>query len=248
MAALGFAFKAILVKLAYAASPTLDALTLLTLRMLYAAPAFAWLSWRESRQAPALTNRQWFVIALLGMLGYYGASLLDFMGLQYISAGLERLVLAVYPTLTLLLAALLFGEKLTLRKMLACALCYAGLAVAFIHDLSFATDTSALWLGSGLVFASAVSYALYLIGSGKMIAALGSQRFAALAMLVSSGGILFHFALFGAFSHLAQPWQVHQISLAMAVFSTVIPVLALAAAIRRIGAPSTALMVRPALC
>lgn len=244
MAAVGFSFKAILVKLAYAV-PThieLSALTLLALRMLYSLPVFAWIAWRETQDKAPLTFRQWAIVTLLGMLGYYGASLFDFIGLQYISAGLERLVLAVYPTLTLLLSAAFFGEKLTGRKLAACAICYLGIGAAFMHDLNFAADDNAIWIGCGFVFASAVSYALYLLGTGPMIAQIGAQRFTALAMLLSTAIMLGHFFAVTPPAALAQPLQTHFLALAMALFSTIIPVFALSSAIRRIGAPSTALI------
>ena len=244
MAAVGFSFKAILVKLAYAV-PThieLSALTLLALRMLYSLPVFAWIAWRETQDRQPLTARQWAIVTLLGMLGYYGASLFDFIGLQYISAGLERLVLAVYPTLTLLLSAAFFGEKLTGRKLGACAICYLGIRAAFMHDLNFAADDKAIWIGCGFVFASAVSYALYLLGTGPMIAQIGAQRFTALAMLVSTAIMLGHFFAVTPPAALAQPLQTHLLALGMAFFSTIIPVFALSSAIRRIGAPSTALI------
>jgi drug/metabolite transporter (DMT)-like permease len=244
VAAIGFSFKAILVKLAYAVpSPVeLSALTLLALRMLYSLPVFAWIAWRESRARPPLTGRQWLIVTLLGMLGYYGASLFDFIGLQYISAGLERLVLAIYPTLTLLLSAAFFGEKLTARKLAACAVCYLGISAAFMHDLNFAADDKAIWIGAGFVFASAVSYALYLLGVGPMIKQIGTQRFTALAMLVSTAIMLLHFAATTPLAALAQPTHTHFLALCMALFSTVIPVFALSSAIRRIGAPNSALI------
>ncbi|MBY0340011.1 MAG: DMT family transporter [Rhodocyclaceae bacterium] len=244
VAAVGFSFKAILVKLAYAV-PThieLSALTLLALRMLYSLPVFAWIAWREAQNRTPLTARQWAIVTLLGMLGYYGASLFDFIGLQYISAGLERLVLAVYPTLTLLLSAAFFGEKLTGRKLAACAICYLGIGAAFMHDLNFAADDHAIWIGCGFVFASAVSYALYLLGTGPMIAQVGAQRFTALAMLVSTAIMLGHFLAVTRVAALAQPLQTHLLALCMALFSTIIPVFALSSAIRRIGAPSSALI------
>lgn len=244
VAAVGFSFKAILVKLAYAV-PTpiaLSAVALLALRMLYSLPVFVWIAWQESRGQPALTWRQWLSVLLLGMLGYYGASLFDFIGLQYISAGLERLVLAIYPTLTLLLSVAFFRERLTRRKLLACAICYLGIGAAFLHDLSFSADNRAVWIGSGFVLTSALSYALYLVGTGRMVAEIGTQRFTALAMLVSTGVTLLHFAATLPLAALAQPLHTQMLALAMAVFSTVVPVFALSAAIRRIGAPSSALI------
>jgi drug/metabolite transporter (DMT)-like permease len=244
VAAVGFSFKAILVKLAYAVpSPIeLSAVTLLSLRMLYSLPVFAWIAWQESRGKTPLSTKHWLIVTLLGMLGYYGASLFDFIGLQYISAGLERLVLAVYPTLTLILSVAFFGERLTGRKLAACGVCYLGIGAAFMHDLNFAADNSAVWIGSGFVFASAVSYALYLVGTGRMVSQIGTQRFTAFAMLISTAVTLLHFAATEPASALAQPLHTHFLAMGMALFSTIIPVFALSAAIRRIGAPSSALI------
>ena len=220
----------------------LSALTLLALRMLYSLPVFAWIAWRETQNRTPLTLKQWLIVTLLGMLGYYGASLFDFIGLQYISAGLERLVLAVYPTLTLLLSAVFFGERLTGRKLAACAICYLGIGAAFMHDLNFAIDDNAIWIGCGFVFASAVSYALYLLGTGPMIVQIGTQRFTALAMLVSTAIMLGHFCATTPLVALFQPLQTQLLALCMALFSTIIPVFALSSAIRRIGAPTSALV------
>ncbi|HTJ97101.1 MAG TPA: DMT family transporter [Rhodocyclaceae bacterium] len=244
IAALGFSFKAILVKLAYLV-PTgipLNAVTLLTLRMLYSLPVFAYIAWRESQDKAPLSGKQLGSIAVLGMFGYYGASLFDFIGLQYISAGLERLVLAIYPTLTLLLSVFVFGEKLTRRKLAACAICYLGIAAAFMHDLNFAADNRAIWIGSGFVFASAVSYAIYLAGTGRMLEQIGTQRFTALAMLVSTAITFLHFVATTPLTAIDQPLQTHLLAAGMALFSTIIPVFALSAAIRRIGAPNSALV------
>jgi drug/metabolite transporter (DMT)-like permease len=244
LAAVGFSFKAILVKLAYAvpSNVSLDAVTLLSLRMLYSLPAFAWIAVRESIGKPPLTSRQWFVVVTLGVLGYYASSLFDFIGLAYISAGLERLVLATYPTLTLILSVMLFGEKLTRRKLAACALCYLGIGAAFMHDLGFHGNRDAVWIGSGFVFIAAISYASYLVGAGRMIGQIGAQRFTAFAMLVSTATTLAHFLVEHPVTALAQPFHTQWLAMAMAAFSTVIPVFALTAAIRRIGAPNSALI------
>ncbi|WP_341677110.1 DMT family transporter [Niveibacterium sp. SC-1] len=241
VAALGFSAKAIFVKLAFPYG--VDALTLLALRVALAGPVFLFLAWRSGRNALALTQRDWLALTALGLLGYYGASLLDFMGLAYISAGLERLILFVYPTLTLLISVLAFGHRASRRELLAVALAWAGIAFAFSHDLGINRDNSqAVWLGAGLVFASAVCYALYLAGAGQMIARLGSQRFTALAMSISTVACLLHFSLARPLSGLAQPAPVLGYALAMAIFSTVLPVFALSAAIRRLGAARCAVI------
>ncbi|MEN9478046.1 MAG: hypothetical protein RLZZ300_2187, partial [Pseudomonadota bacterium] len=169
-------------------------------------------------------------------------------GLEYISAGLERLILFTYPTLTILIGVLFQGKAFTRREGVAIALCYTGIGFAFLHDLNLG-DTRSVLIGGALVFASSVSYAFYLSGSGPMIARLGAMRFAALAMLFSSAVTLIHFLGVQPLTAFIQPLPVYGWALAMALFATVIPVFALSAAIRRIGAGPASLfgMVGPIL-
>jgi drug/metabolite transporter (DMT)-like permease len=241
IAAVGFSAKAIFIKLAYAQAPV-AAVTLLALRMAFALPVFVWVGLRESRAAPPLTTRDWALVVALGLLGYYGASIFDFIGLQYISAGLERLILFTYPTLTILISALFFGQAIGRREAAALALCYLGIAAAFAHDLGASGDTAAVWVGGGFVFASSLSYALYLAGSARMIVRLGAARFTALAMLVSTAATLAHFVATQPLSAVVQPLPIYGYGFGMAVLSTVIPVFAQSAAIRRIGAGRAALI------
>ncbi|MCP5267966.1 MAG: DMT family transporter [Zoogloeaceae bacterium] len=241
LAALGFSLKAIFVKLAYAAAPV-EAVTLLSLRMVFALPFFLWVGFTSSRAAPKLTRRDWVMLTLLGMLGYYGASILDFLGLQYISAGLERLILFTYPTLTVLIGVLFMGKALEKREIGALLLSYAGIGLAFAHDLQLADDMSVVLLGAGFVFASSLSYAIYISGSAPMIDRLGSARFTALAMLVSTAATQVHFVIEQPVSALIQPLPIYGYGLAMAIFSTVLPVFMQSAAIRRIGSAKSVLI------
>ncbi len=240
LAAFGFSFKAILVKLAYPYG--VDAITLLALRMAFALPIFLWVGWRASRGMPALSAREWLGLILMGLAGYYGASVFDFLGLQYISAGLERLILFTYPTLTLLFGMALTHRLATRREAVALTLCYIGIGAAFWHDLEFAADATAIWLGSGLVFGSALCYAIYLTGSARLIARLGAARFAALATLISTAAVFGHFAATQPFGRFVQPWPVYGYALAMGLFSTALPVFAQSAAIRRLGSARVALV------
>jgi drug/metabolite transporter (DMT)-like permease len=244
LAAAGFSFKAILVKLAYAVPQAVpvEAVTLLALRMVFALPVFLWVGLRESRRSPPLTTNQWLAVGALGLLGYYGASILDFVGLRYISAGLERLILFTYPTLTLLIGALWFDRPIRRREWAALLLCYLGIAFAFFHDLNVSTEQRAIWIGAAFVFGASLFYAFYLAGSARMIGALGTARFTALAMLVSTLATFAHFFATEPLTALQQPWPVYALGAAMALFSTVIPVFAQAAAIRRIGSGSAALI------
>lgn len=244
IAAFGFSFKAIFIKLAYAVPQTaaVDAVTLLSLRMLFALPVFVWVAYRSGRSAPPLCRRDWITVAALGMVGYYGASIFDFIGLQYISAGLERLILFTYPTLTVLIGALFMSRPIQRRESAALFLTYAGIALAFVHDLRFAGETSAVLIGGSFVFASSLAYALYLTGSASMIERIGTARFTALTMIVSTLATQIHFFFAQPVSALNQPLAVYAYSAAMALFSTVLPVFTLAAAIRRIGPSPTALI------
>jgi len=246
LAALGFSLKAIFVKLAYPYG--VDAITLLALRMGFSLPVFLWVGLAHQRAGASLAGGDWGRLFVLGCLGYYGASILDFWGLQFISAGLERLILFTYPTLTILIGVLFQGKPLSKREGVAVALCYIGIGFAFMHDLGQG-DSRSVWIGSALVFASSVSYALYLSGSGPMIARLGAMRFSALAMLMSSGVTLLHFAASQPLTAFIQPLPVYGWGLAMALFATVVPVFAQSAAIRSLGAGRTSLfgMVGPLL-
>jgi drug/metabolite transporter (DMT)-like permease len=240
---LGFSFKAILIKLAYAWT-SIDALTLLTLRMLYSAPFFAAMAWwaARDRQAAPMTRRDWTTLLWLGFVGYYLASLLDFMGLQYVTAALERLVLFLYPTMVVLLSVVLFRQRIVARTALALVISYAGILLVFAHDLRFTGDEHALWLGGALVFAGAFCYAQYLVGAGPIIARLGSLRFIAWAMLVSSVFVVVQFVATRPLAALDVPPSIHWLSLVMAVFSTVLPTFLVAEAIKRMGANRTSLV------
>ena len=246
IAAFGFSLKAIFIKLAYPYG--VDAITLLALRMGFSLPVFPWVGLAERKSGIDLSRQDWGKLIILGCLGYYGASILDFWGLSYISAGLERLILFTYPTLTILIGVLFQGKPFTRREGIAVALCYTGIGFAFVHDLSLG-DMHSVLIGGSLVFASSVSYALYLSGSAPMISRLGAMRFSALAMLLSSAVTLIHFMAAQPFTAFIQPLPVYGWALAMALFATVIPVFALSAAIRRIGAGQASLfgMVGPIL-
>jgi len=240
LAAIGFSGKAILVKLAYRYGT--DAETLLALRMAFSLPFFIAMAWFSTRRAStALTLRDGVWLFGLGLFGYYLASYLDFLGLHYISAGLERLILFVYPTLVVLLSALFLGQPLTRRILGALALCYAGITLAVAHDLRLAGSARDIALGGGLVFGSALAYALYLLGNGKVVGRLGAGRVTAFASIVACLLALGQFLLLRPFAALAQPWPVYALALTMALFATVLPVWLVSEAIRRLGAGPVAL-------
>lgn len=241
LAALGFSMKAIFVKLAYAAGPV-DAITLLALRMVLSLPLFLWLVWFSRGQASApLTWGSAGRVLLLGLFGYYLASLFDFYGLQYISAGLERLILFTYPTLVLIFQAVAMRERPTPRVLAAMGICYFGLGIAFFHDISVSGVGSQVILGSLWVFASAVTYALYYSGTGAMLKTMSSMRLAGLAGTASSLMVLGHYGLTGDFSQLpGLPPAVWFNAALMALFSTVLPIYWVSLAIQRMGPTQTA--------
>ncbi len=234
LAAVFFSAKAVFVKLAYAYGT--DAVTLLTLRMAFALPVFALVAAVELRRPArvAISGKQGMAMIALGLLGAYLAGLLDFLGLQYVSASIERLVLFLYPTLTLLLSLLLLGRCITLPEIMAVAVSYTGIALSLQQE--GVLHGTQLLFGALLVFGSALAYALYLIGSGELIARLGSRLFMAVSMVVSCLAMVVQFVLTRDFATLAQPLPVYGYGLLIAVFSTVLPAFMLAAAIQRIGA------------
>ena len=234
VAALGFAGKAIFIKLIYAASPQMDAVTLLALRMLFALPFFAVLYWIGSRRegAKPISRRDLGLLALLGFFGYYLASFLDFWSLQYITAALERLILFTYPTWILLFSAMFLGQPLRPRHLLALALSAAGLAVSFAADVQYSAN---LWKGSLLVLGSSLVYAMFLIGSGRVVGRVGSLRFSALAVTFSSGFVFTHFLLTHPVAALVQPPPILWLSFFLGLIATALPIWWTLEAIRLIG-------------
>ncbi|MBD8636845.1 MULTISPECIES: DMT family transporter [unclassified Stenotrophomonas] len=224
--------KAIIVKLGLRHG--VDATTLLALRMAMALPLFLLLAWWSSRRAAPLSWADRGRIAWLGFTGYYLSSWLDFQGLQYISVTLERLILYLNPTLVLLIHVVLTRQRPGRWQLVALALSYAGVLVAFGHDLQ--REGGQIILGSLLVLGSAISYALYLFGSGQIVARIGAVRLTAQASCVACALVLLHFGLTHPWPVLWQaPHAVHWLSLINATACTVLPVLAIMLAVKRIG-------------
>lgn len=239
LAAVGFSAKAILVKLAYL--DRVDAVTLLALRMAFSVPFFVGVAlWTRRQHADPLSPHDRMLVVGLGLIGYYLSSFLDFLGLQYISAGLERLILFLYPTMTVVLSALVYKRAIGRSVMAALVVCYAGIALVFFHDLG--TLQGGIVLGASLVFASTLSYSVYLVGAGHAIARIGAARFTAYAMIVATLASLLQFVFTHPLDALAVPLRVYELALAMAIFSTVLPVFLLSLAIRRIGSGRASLL------
>lgn len=231
-----FSGKAIIVKLAYRHG--VDAVTLLMYRMALALPLFMALAWWSGRGRAALTARDWRTVLGLGFTGYYLASFLDFAGLQYITASLERLILYLNPTLVLLLSVLVLKKPVGARQLLALAVSYAGVLLVFGHEARFSGEHT-LW-GALLVFGSAASYAVYLVKSGEEVQRLGALRLTGLASSVASVLCIVQFLLLRPPSAALVPAPVFWLSMLNALACTFAPVLLMMMAVERIGAPLAA--------
>ncbi|MDG5976702.1 hypothetical protein H010_15645 [Hydrogenophaga taeniospiralis CCUG 15921] len=229
---IAFSGKAIIVKLAYRHG--VDAVTLIMYRMLFALPLFLALAWWASRGKAALTGKDWLGIVGLGFTGYYLASFLDFWGLQYVSASLERLILYLNPTLVLVLGWLVYQRRISGLQALAMAVSYAGVLLVFGHEAGFQGPNAVL--GALLVFGSAISYAIYLVYSGELVKRLGSLRLVGLATSVACGLCLLQFVILRPMSAADVAPEVIWLSLLNATLCTFAPVLMVMMAIERIGA------------
>ena len=236
LGAMAFSGKAIIVKLAYRYG--VDAVTLIMYRMLFALPIFAVMAWWASRGKAALTRKDWLGVLGLGFTGYYLASFLDFAGLAYISASLERLILYLNPTLVMLLSLVLYRRRTSARQVIGMAISYSGVVLVFGQEISLQGQEAA-W-GALLVFLSAVSYAIYLVYSGEMVRRLGSLRLVGLASTVACLLCLLQFVLLRPISAAAVAPEVIWLSLLNATLCTAVPVLMVMMAIERIGASLTA--------
>ncbi len=232
MGSIAFSGKAIIVKLAYRYG--VDAVTLIMFRMLFALPLFATMAWWASRGRAPLSRKDWLGVLGLGFTGYYLASFLDFWGLQYISASLERLILYLNPTLVLVLGWVVYQRRITHVQAVAMAVSYAGVLVVFGHELRF--DGATTFIGAALVFGSAVSYAIYLLYSGEMVKRLGSLRLVGLATTVACLLCIAQFVLLRPLDvALSVAPEVISLSILNAVACTAAPVLLVMMAIERIG-------------
>jgi drug/metabolite transporter (DMT)-like permease len=236
-----FSFRPVLIKLAYAAWP-IAPVTLLFLRMTIALPFFAAIAgWLGPRQ-PRLAARDWGAIAALGFVGYYMASFLDFLGLQWVGAGLGRLILFLYPTLVLLLSLVFLKKRPSRRQLVALALSYAGIALVVSNRFGGGAEGGRFLAGVALVFGSSLCYAIYLVAGSQLVQRVGSMRFTAYSMIVATVPAVAQFLALEPISALDLPANVWWYAAIMATFSTVLPVFLVAEALRRIGANHFALI------
>ncbi len=243
MGAIFFSTKAIFVKLAFKHTPV-DAITLLALRMIFSLPFYIVIAIISSRQKELkMTYTEWAYIILLGTVGYYLSSLFDFIGLKYISAGLERLILFLYPTFAILLNTWIFKVKLTKNQIFALILSYVGIGIAYGGELHISFGDSNFHYGSIMVFLCAVTYSFYLVGTGKVVPKVGATRFTAYTMLSATAGILIHFfathsiSVFSTF----QPNLIYY-CFALSIIATVLPSFMLSYGMKTIGSNNVAVI------
>ncbi|KGK31515.1 DMT family transporter [Cellulophaga sp. E6(2014)] len=228
-----FSAKAVIVKLAY--QYKVDYLTLLLFRMVFSFPFYLAIAlWKKPAQPEVIKKIDWFWLFFFGFIGYYLASLFDFMGLQYIKAGLERIILFIYPTMVVLISWIVFKKKLSRNQFLALLITYVGVVVAFWDEIGLKGEGAIL--GGFLILISAITYASYLVGSGWLIPKFGALQFTSYAMIVSTVIVVLHFLIAGNYALFEYPKEVYYLGLSMAVFCTLIPSFLVSAAIDRLGA------------
>ncbi len=238
-----FSTKAIFVKLAFHATHV-DAVTLLGLRMLFSLPFYLVAAWLVSKKEnkTALTLRDWLIIISLGILGYYLSSLFDFIGLQYISAGLERLILFLYPTFAVLMNTFFFKTKLNRVQFIALALTYLGIGIAYFGELQLDTSNPHFFFGSFMIFLCAITYSFYLVGTGRMVNKVGVTRFTAYSMLTATVGIFIHFLLTHTIQSINFTPTLTAYGIALAVIATVIPSFMMSNGMKRIGSNNVSII------
>jgi len=244
-----FSTKAILVKLAFRDTHT-DGLTLLMLRMLLALPFYLLIALWSGRKSGnvRMRPRQWVWVVALGLLGYYLSSFFDFIGLQYISAGLERLILFLYPSFSVLINSVFFRQKISRAQFGALALTYTGIGIAYFGELKIDTGNPNFYWGSFLIFLCAISYAFYLSGTGKVVPIVGAAKFTTYSMISATTAVLMHYIIRQAVtgSSLAPvgpgSGTLWGYGFLLATVATVIPSYMLSAGMKRIGANNAAIV------
>lgn len=238
VSAIMFSGKAILIKIAYRFH--IDAVTLMTLRMLMSLPFYLVIGFFSRGKHGPITIKQLLATIAVGVSGYYFASLFDLSGLQYITASFERLILYLYPTMVVILSAIVFRKAIKKAEYLALVVGYLGVALIFLRDQSVMGPE--VTRGAIFVFLSAFTFAIFLIGSGQLSPKIGATRFTTIAMIAASVAILLHFSVANEMSDLQVPSKVYIIAFSIALFCTVIPSYLLSAGIQRIGASQGALV------
>lgn len=235
-----FSSKAVMVKIAY--KYNVDAITMLLLRMLFSFPFYVVIAYlyRNKKQEIITTKKDYAWVVVFGFVGYYLASYFDFVGLTYIKASLERIILFVYPTIVIILNRLFFKLAITKIQTTAILLSYLGIVIAFSDEVDISGNN--VYLGGFFILLSAITYASYLVGSGWLIPKFGVVKFTAYAMLVSCFCVFVHFSIIGHTELFNLPWQVYGLGFLIAFFATVIPSFLVSASIKIISSSNFAIV------
>lgn len=241
LATLLFASKGIFIKLAY--QYNVDSLSLLTLRLTISLPFFIGLLWYYGKQNEGFAKLKplFWKVAIVGILGYHIASLFSFLGIQYITASMERVLLTSYPTMVLLISFFILRKRVSRNQVLALFLTYVGIIIAFASGLLDEAQDNFM-LGGALILFCSFTYAIYLVSSGELIPKLGSQLFNAACMISACLSTIFHYLLVNGFSISEYPLEVYGYGSALAILGTVIPTIMFTEAIRLIGSGNTAIV------
>lgn len=233
--------KAVIIKLAYEFH--INAVSLLTLRMIISLPVFLVLGiWALKRKPMKLRVSDWGQLFVVGLLGYYLAALFDFIGLQYITAGLERLILFSYPALVLLLARVIWKRPISVKQWIALGLTYFGILLALNGNIVI-PEPSILWTGAFWVFLCALAFALHLLGSQHLIPRMGVMMFSSWAMVFASLGVFAHaFVNSDTVQLFGHPTEVYQLSGLLAVITTILPPYLMSGGIQRLGVGNAAIL------
>jgi drug/metabolite transporter (DMT)-like permease len=243
LGAVFFSTKAILVKLAFK-STGVDAVTLLTLRMLFSLPFYLVAARLVAKKESivSLTIKEWIYLMLLGIFGYYLSSLFDFLGLQYISAGLERLILFLYPTFSVLINTLIYKVKLNKTQIAALVLTYLGIGIAYWGEMKIDKSNPNFYFGSLMIFLCAVTYSFYLVGTGRMIPKVGVTRYTAYAMLAATVGIFLHFLFTKSIQEIPFTYTLIGYTIALAIIATVLPSFLMSNGMKMIGSNNVSII------
>jgi drug/metabolite transporter (DMT)-like permease len=237
---IGFSSRGVLIKLSYPYG--VDAVTLLALRMIFSLPLFALMAVFARQSETALTRSDWKMVVGLGFLGYYLSSYLSFLGLLYVPASLERLLLYLTPTMVVVLSAILFKQAIRRHHVLALGLTYGGILLVLVENMVITADPREIAIGALLGLGSALTFTVYLIASGTIIPRIGSARFTAYASGTACGFVIAQFMAIRDIESLALPMPVYGYAIAMALFCTVIPTWMMSEGIRRIGANQSSML------
>lgn len=241
LGAAGFSAKAILAKLCYRYGAS--GFATLTLRMIIALPLYVMILAYYYRKQPIETRRSfrkdWPGIALVGLFGYYFASWFDFVGLEYVSASFERLLLFIYPTLVLIMSLVWLKRRAGRREIAALLITYVGIGISYYNET--ATVGTKTHIGAIYIVFAAITYAVYLVATEKLAQRYSPLVFTSFAIIVSAFAIIIHGA--AAQERLwGYPAEVYYYTVAMAVFCTVLPSLFVAQGIALIGSNKAAIL------